>query len=90
MSKAPGLFVVVVEKVNAPYRDRLEAEGIARCLRDPDAAKARPGHMSSFFGEVEPELQVEFAQQFGIDDERLAAAARSFAAWSGETCALAG
>ena len=45
--------------------------------------------MSSFFGEVEPDLQVAFARKFNIDRETLVAAATAFAAYSGERYPLA-
>jgi len=45
--------------------------------------------MSAFFGEVEPHLQVEFAHQFNITEAELVAAAKAFAAYSGECYPLA-
>ena len=85
--KAP--FALVLATVNAPYSEKLDAQGLAHCLLDQAAAKAKPGHMSSFFGEVKPALQVEFAHQFEITDEQLAAAAKCFAAYSGQSYPLA-
>jgi hypothetical protein len=35
--------------------------------------------MSSFFGEVKPALQLDFAHQYGITDAQVKAAAKSFA-----------
>ena len=84
--KSPAL---VLTTVNAPYSEQLDAQGLVHCLLDQTAAKAMPGHMSSFFGEVEPELQVDFARQFGVTDEALIAAAKAFAAYSGESYPLA-
>jgi hypothetical protein len=52
--------------VNAPYSEQLDAQTLAHCLIDHAAAKAKPGHMSSFFGEVDPALQVDFAESFNI------------------------
>ncbi|MDB5619106.1 hypothetical protein [Tardiphaga sp.] len=80
---------LVLTTVNAPYRRQLDADELAHCLRDPVAANALPGHMSSFFGEVAPALQIAFAAQFGIAKPQLVAAARAFAAYSGETYPLA-
>jgi hypothetical protein len=82
-------FALVLATVNAPYSEKLDAQALAHCLLDQAAAKRRPGHMSSFFGEVEPALQAEFAHRFNISDEQLAAAAKSFAAYSGQSYPLA-
>lgn len=46
--------------------------------------------MSAFFGEVKPELQVEFAHHFNITDAQVVAAAKAFAQYSGESYPLAG
>jgi hypothetical protein len=80
---------LVLSTVNAPYTRRLEARELAHCLRDRAAARAVPGHMSAFFGEVDPRLQVEFARLFGITHDQLVAAAKGFAAYSGELYPLA-
>jgi hypothetical protein len=45
--------------------------------------------MWSFFGDVDPELQYEFAAQFGISREQVVQAARSFANKSGGAYPLA-
>jgi hypothetical protein len=83
---APAL---VLGTVNAPYSEKLDALGLAHCLLDHAAAKAKPGHMSSFFGEVKPALQTDFAHQFDITDAELAAAAKAFAEYSGQSYPLA-
>ena len=75
-------FALVLATVNAPYREKLDAHALMHYLPDHDAAKAMPGHTSSFFGEVEPALQVEFAHHFNITNKQLAFAAKSFAAYS--------
>jgi hypothetical protein len=80
---------LVLAVVNAPHREQLDARALARCLVDHAAAKMVPGHMSAFFGEVSPELQIEFARQFDITEAQLVSAARAFAAFSGETYPLA-
>ena len=54
MSKFPAS---VLTTVNAPYSKKLDAQALAYCLTHPAAAKAAPGQMSAFFGEVAPELQ---------------------------------
>lgn len=84
--KSPAL---VMTTVNAPYSEQLDAQGLAHCLLDQAAAKTKPGHMSSFFGEVEPALQVDFAHHFDITDAELVAAAKAFAKYTGESYPLA-
>ena len=76
---------LVLATVNAPHSLELDAPGLAHCLLDEAAAKAVPGHMSLFFGEVSPALQIDFAQQFDITQAQLVAAAKAFAAYSGES-----
>jgi hypothetical protein len=80
---------LVLATVNAPYREQLDAQGLVHCLLDPTAAKAMPGHMSSFFGEVKPALQFDFAHLFNVTDQELIAAAKAFAAYSRESYPLA-
>ena len=80
---------LVLTTVNAPYSKQLDAQGLAACLLDPEAAKAAPGHMSSFFGEVSLKLQIEFASSSSITEQQLAAAAKAFAIYSGESYPLA-
>jgi hypothetical protein len=80
---------LVLTTINVPHREHLDAEGLAKCLRDEAAAKAVPGHMSSFFAEVGPNLQLEFARLFNISHAELVTAARAFAKYSGESYPLA-
>jgi hypothetical protein len=80
---------LVLATVNAPHSEKLDAQGLAHCLLDHAAAKAKPGHMSSFFGEVEPDLQIAFAEQFGIPAATVVAAAKAFASFSGQSYPLA-
>ena len=80
---------LVLTTVNAPYSEQLDAQQLAYCLKNQAAAKAVPGHMSAFFGEVKPELQVGFASQFQITEPELVSAAKAFAQYSGESYPLA-
>ncbi len=82
-------FALVLTTINAPYSKQLDAQELAFCLLHPEAAKAVPGHMSSFFGELSPKLQIEFAYSFSITEQQLAAAAKTFAIYSGESYPLA-
>ncbi|QPF91952.1 hypothetical protein [Bradyrhizobium commune] len=81
--------ILVLTTVNAPYSKKLDAQGLVHCLLDPSAAKAACGPMSSFFGDVEPELQVAFAEMYGISHDQLVAAAKAFADFSGQSYPLA-
>jgi len=80
---------LVLTTVNASHSKQLDANDLVNCLLDVAAAKAMPGHMSAFFGEVDPVLQIAFANQFGISEAKLSFAAKAFAAYSGETYPLA-
>jgi hypothetical protein len=84
--KNPAL---VLATVNAPYSKKLSAQELVHCLLDPSAAKATCGPMSSFFGDVEPELQIAFAEMYGISRDQLVAAAKAFAEFSGQSNPLA-
>jgi hypothetical protein len=80
--------VMVLMTVNAPYSEKLDGEALAYCVKHTSAAKNKPGHMSSFFGEVSPEAQKEFAAAFGISMPALIESAKTFASYSGETYPL--
>jgi hypothetical protein len=86
MTMSPALVLAIV---NAPHSKQLDAQELVHCLLDETAAKAAPGRMSVFFGEVEPHLQAEFAHQFNVTDAQLVAAAKALAAYSGESYPLA-
>jgi hypothetical protein len=79
----------VLTTVNAPYSKQLDAQALVDCLLDPVAAELYPGHMSSFFGEVDPDLQIAFAKQFKITHKQLIVAARAFSKFSGQSYPLA-
>jgi hypothetical protein len=80
---------LVLTTVNASYARQLSAQELAHCLLDQAEAMASSGHMSSFFGEVDPALQVSFAELFNITKPQLVAAAKAFASYSGESYPLA-
>jgi hypothetical protein len=81
--------VLVLTTVNAPHKQQLDAQELAYCLKNEAAAKAVPGHMSAFFGDVDPALQTSFAKLFDITEPELAAAAKAFAEYSGASYPLA-
>jgi hypothetical protein len=80
---------LVLTTVNASHSRQLDANDLVNCLLDAAAAKAVPGHMSAFFGDVAPSLQIAFANQFGISEAKLSSAVKAFAAYSGEAYPLA-
>jgi hypothetical protein len=76
---------LILATVNAPHRKQLDAQTLAHCIVDHAAAKAVPGHMSAFFGEIKLEWQLEFARFYHISDRQLVEAAKAFALYSGES-----
>jgi hypothetical protein len=80
---------LVLTTVNAPHSKQLNAQQLADCLKNQVEAKAVAGHMSVFFGEVDPALQLAFASLFDITEPELVAAAKAFAAYSGASYPLA-
>ena len=80
--------ILVLTTVNAPYSKKLDAlESPVVC-----SIRRRPASLRSdvvVFGEVQPELQFAFARMHGITDAQLIAAAKAFAAYSGQTYPLA-
>ena len=81
--------LLILTTVNASFSKRLDAQGLVDCLLDPSLAKAACGPMSSFFGEVRPELQIAFAEMHGITYAQLIAAAKASAEFSGQSSPLA-
>jgi hypothetical protein len=79
---------LILTTVNAPYSQKLDAKALAHCLLHQQAALAVPGHMSAFFGEVEPDLQAAFAEFANISHSQLIASAKAFAEYSGESYPL--
>ena len=73
----------------SPYSKQLDAQALAHCLLDPSVAKAAPGHMSAFFGDVSPASQIAFAGLYNISEQQLIDAAKAFAIYSGESYPLA-
>ncbi|MBR0844589.1 hypothetical protein JQ607_30680 [Bradyrhizobium liaoningense] len=81
--------ILILATVNAPYSKKLDAQELVHCLLDPSSARAACGPMSSFFGDVTPDLQVAFAEMYGINHDQLVAAAKAFAEFSGQSYPLA-
>lgn len=78
----------VLTTVNAPYSKQLSAQEVVYYLEHPENTKDVSGHMSSFFGEVQPGLQEEFAVAHGVSHATLIAAAKAFSKYSGQTYPL--
>jgi len=74
----------LLAQVNAPFRDHLNASDLAAVLCDPEQAKAWPGHVSVFFGEVPSERRRDFFERHHLDSRKIDATRRAFQAWSGE------
>lgn len=74
---------LVLATVNAPYSKKLDAAALAACLRAPDSMRTALGPMSSFFYDVDIELQRKFALSHDIPLSMLDAAAALFGTWSG-------
>jgi hypothetical protein len=80
---------LVLATVNAPYTKQLDERELVACIWDFAKAKSAAGPVSSFFGDVSPSLQQQFAFENGIPFDVLAMAAKQFSAWSGQTYTLA-
>ncbi|MCV3765588.1 hypothetical protein [Rhizobium sp. TRM95796] len=76
---------LILATVNASYSRKLSGEQVASLILDLERMKAMPGHAASFFYEVDPDLQRQFAGEHGISDERLARVAADFDNWTGRT-----
>jgi hypothetical protein len=82
-------LVSTLTTVNAPYSEQLTGHELALCLSDLQLAKAHPGQVSSFLGEVPLVDQIEFATAFHVSMDALKSVAHDFAEWSGESYLLA-
>ena len=78
----------VLTTVNAPFREQLDALSLAHCISNIGAAQTKPGHVSVFFGEVSPQLQMQFAAEHEISTSELREVARAFAEYSGQNYKL--
>jgi len=76
---------VLLTTVNAPYQNHLDAGELAAALIGGNIAL---GQVSSFFTEIEIDLQKAFAQEQGIPSEVLVQVADAFKNWSGQDVAL--
>lgn len=74
---------LVLSTVNAPYSKKLDAMTLVQMILEPSKSKTAAGPMSSFFYDVSPKLQLEFAKAHGISVATLKTASQFFDAWSG-------
>ena len=73
---------LVLSTVNAPYRERIGAEELARCVRTGDLGTWKI-HVATFFADVRAGLVLSFARRHDIDLETLA---RTYQFVRQETC----
>jgi hypothetical protein len=76
---------LVLATVNAPCARKLDGVALAAAIRDGVLARLHAGPLSTFFYELSPALQRQFASGHGISDQALATAATTFSEWSGVT-----
>lgn len=81
---------IVLATVNAPYSNKIDAETLANIISNPEAARLHAGPMSSFFYDVQPNLQIKFANAHQISTKKLKLAAKLFDRWSGMRSPLLG
>jgi hypothetical protein len=82
MTKA-DVDALVLAKVNAPHRRMLSADDIVSLLSNPAKMRSAIGPMSSFFYELDLELQQDFARFHGVSPSSLDTATNLFDQWSG-------
>jgi len=78
-----NIDTLVVATMNAPYSVKLDVGALVACLKEPAMMKTALGPMSSFFYDVDVDLQRKFASSHGISYEKLTVAAKLFGTWSG-------
>jgi hypothetical protein len=81
--KSENVDALVLATVNAPYSVKLDVSSLIACLREPVTMRTVLGPMSSFFYDVDLDLQRRFALSHDISMETLKAAAEVFGTWSG-------
>jgi hypothetical protein len=74
---------LVLATVNAPYSKKLDAAAVVFYLKNPSLMKGAAGPMSSFFYDVQLDLQRQFASSHGVSSSELSTSAAFFDAWSG-------
>lgn len=74
MRRSPDqVDLLVLGTVNASLKRRISADDLSRCLRSADPEPWLV-HVAAYFGEVSPDLVLEFAHKHGVDREHLARA----------------
>jgi len=81
--KKADVDALVLAKVNAPYSNTLDADAIAFLLKQPMEMRSAIGPMSTFFYELDGDLQKRFAEFHSVPILSLEAAATLFDQWSG-------
>jgi len=81
--KKADVDALVLAKVNAPHSKVLDANAIAFLLTNPMEMRHAIGPMSTFFYELDSELQRRFADLHNVPMSSLEAASELFDQWSG-------
>jgi len=76
-------FYTILSTVNAPYREHIDADQLAECIRNVGEVKKYIGQVWGFFGEVPISHQITFAAHYSMSPKELQAAARRFSELSG-------
>ena len=80
-----AVIACVVGTVNAPYRERLNAEQLAAALRSWDIELPQVG---GFFTEMDVDAQRIFAAELGVPESALRLTAKAYAEYSREDVPL--
>jgi hypothetical protein len=80
---------LVLAKVNAPYSKTLDTDTIALLLTHPMEMRSFLGPMSTFFYELDHDLQRRFADLHNVPVSSLETASELFDRWSGARRILA-
>lgn len=83
MIDASQTDALVLSTVNAPYRRAIDAESLTSCLRTGGMSDWIV-HLATFFVDVRPGLVLRFADQHGVDIERLSRTYHELKAATGE------
>lgn len=85
----PNVATQVMTKVNAPYGTDLSAHQLAAMIGDPKSVIEASGPVFSFFSEVPAEVQKEFIDAMGVNQEQASKVASELSKASGYPLELA-
>ena len=78
-----GIDNLVLGTVNAPWKRTIDAETLARQIKEGKTSEWLC-HMATFFAEVSPPLIADFAEAHSIDQETLMASYKKIKGITGE------